>query len=185
MAARVGARTSARKAGWWVLPVVAVLTLVVDQVTKYVVASSLAPYESWAPIPALARWFEIHYVTNTGAAFGILQQGGLFFKIVAMIVSLVIVIYYRQIPDGQWPIRLSLGLQLAGALGNLIDRLRVGYVIDFLDFKVWPVFNVADMSIVGGVLLLAFLLLREDRAERSRAQTARGTESAGEGAPSG
>jgi signal peptidase II len=164
----------ARKAGWWVLPCVAVLTLAADQFTKYLVVSNLELYESWVPIPALARWFDIHYVANTGAAFGLFQNGGLFFVIVAIVVSLVILFYYRYLPDGQWLIRVSLGLQLGGALGNLIDRLRVGHVIDFLNFQVWPVFNVADSSIVCGVLLLAFLLLREDRDERKKSSAARG-----------
>jgi signal peptidase II len=164
------------KAGWWILPVVAVLTLAIDQATKYLVVSNLGLYESWVPFPALAQVFTIHYVTNTGAAFGLFQNGSLFFVIVAVIVSLVIVFYYRYLPDGQWLIRLSLGMQLGGALGNLLDRLRLGHVVDFFDFQIWPVFNVADSSIVCGVIVLAFLLLREDHQERKRLESARGTE---------
>lgn len=158
------------KAGWWVLPVVAVVILGVDQLTKYLVVSNMALYESWAPVPALVNVFTIHYVTNTGAAFGLFQDGRLFFVVVAIVVSLIILVYYWQLPSGQWLIRLSLGLQLAGALGNLIDRLRLGHVVDFLDFQIWPVFNVADSSIVVGVLLLALLMLREDAQERKGAE---------------
>jgi signal peptidase II len=180
--ANEGATLSGRrrgfKAGWWVLPVVTILTLVVDQITKHIVVSNLAVYEYWAPIPALAKVFTVRYVTNTGAAFGLFQNGSWFFIIVAIVVSLVIVFYYRYLPDRQWLVRVSLGLQLAGALGNLIDRLRVGYVIDFLDFQVWPVFNVADMSIVCGVILLALLLLREDYQERKRPKSIGETERA-------
>lgn len=157
------------KSGGWVLPVVAALVAGLDQWTKYLVVSNLALYEAWAPIPALERIFTIHYVTNTGAAFGLFQDANLFFVIVGIIVSLVILIYYRYVPPGQWFVRLSLGLQLAGALGNLIDRLRTGSVVDFLNFQIWPVFNVADMSIIGGVLLLAVLLLRDDYLERKAA----------------
>jgi signal peptidase II len=163
-------RRMVRKTGWWVLPLVAILVLAADQVSKYIVVSNLALYESWAPIPALAHWFDIHYVTNTGSAFGLFQNGGMIFVIVSIVVSLAIVIYYRHLPDGGWLVRLSLGMQLGGALGNLIDRLRLGHVTDFLDFRVWPVFNLADSSIVCGVLLLAFLLLREDRMERKKAE---------------
>ena len=162
------------KRGWWVLPVVAALTLAADQVTKYLIVSNLELYESWAPIPALARWFDIHYVTNTGSAFGLFQSGGMVLIVISIVVSLVIVFYYGHLPDGGWLIRLSLGLQLGGALGNLIDRLRLGHVIDFINFNIWPVFNLADTSIVCGVLLLAFLLLREDRLERKRAEAAGG-----------
>jgi signal peptidase II len=166
------------KPGWWVLPVVAALVVGLDQLTKHLVVSRLALYEAWAPIADLSHVFTIHYVTNTGAAFGLFQNGNLFFVIVAIIVSAVILLYYRFVPGGQWFVRLSLGLQLGGALGNLVDRLRMGSVIDFLDFQIWPVFNVADMSIVGGVMLLAFLLLREDYLERKKADASgrRGTE---------
>jgi signal peptidase II len=166
------------KVGWWVLPLVAGLILILDQFTKYLVVSNLELYESWIPIPALARWLEIHYVTNTGAAFGLFQNGNLVFIIVAILVSSAILFYYRYVPDGQWLLRVSLGMQLGGALGNLIDRVRVGHVIDFINTHIWPVWNVADMSLIGGVILMAFLLLREDHAER---QEARAEESASSG----
>jgi signal peptidase II len=158
------------KVGWWVLPLVAGLILILDQFTKYLVVSNLELYESWIPIPALARWLEIHYVTNTGAAFGLFQNGNLVFIIVAILVSSAILFYYRYVPDGQWLLRVSLGMQLGGALGNLIDRVRVGHVIDFINTHIWPVWNVADMSLIGGVILMAFLLLREDHAERKEAR---------------
>ncbi len=157
--------------GWWVLPVVLAVVLSLDQWTKALVASQFEPYESWAPLPALANVFTIHYVTNTGAAFGLFQDSNTFFVIVAIVVSAVVLYYYVRLPGGQWWIRLSFGMMLSGALGNMIDRLRVGYVIDFFDLQIWPVFNVADMSIVGGTILLAVLLLLEDRAERKRLQS--------------
>jgi signal peptidase II len=174
-----------RKVGWWVLPLVTVLTLIIDQATKYLVASNLGLYESWAPIPAWSGWLEIHYVTNTGAAFGLFQNGGLFFVIVAVVVSAIILFYYRYLPSGQWLIRLSLGLQLGGALGNLIDRVHLGHVVDFIDVHFWPVFNAADSAIVCGVILLAFLLLREDREARTRPEVVESGEKAKEHASSG
>ena len=175
----MAARERAAKAGWWVLPLVALAALALDQWTKYLVVSNLELYESWAPLPALAKLFTIHHVTNTGAAFGLFQNGSLVFAVVAIVVSVVIVLYYRHLPDGEWLVRLSLGLQLAGALGNLIDRVRVGHVIDFLDFQVWPVFNLADASIVCGVILLAYLLLREERQESRKLESADGAECTG------
>ena len=175
----MAARERAAKAGWWVLPLVALAALALDQWTKYLVVSNLELYESWAPLPALANLFTIHHVTNTGAAFGLFQNGSLVFAVVAIVVSVVIVLYYRHLPDGEWLVRLSLGLQLAGALGNLIDRVRVGHVIDFLDFQVWPVFNLADASIVCGVVLLAYLLLREERQESRKLESPDGAECTG------
>jgi signal peptidase II len=166
-----------RKTGWWVLPVVALATVALDQFTKYLVVTNLALYESWAPIPALSSVLEIHYVTNNGAAFGLFQNGSLFFMIVAVIVSAVILIYSRHLPHGQWLLRVALGLMLGGALGNFIDRLRLGgQVIDFVDTHFWPIWNVADASIVVGVGLMALVLLREDRAERRAADRREGAE---------
>ena len=173
------------KVGWWVLPVVAILVLGVDQYTKVLVATNLALYESWAPIPALAGRFDIHFVTNTGAAFGLFQNGSLAFAVVAALVSILIIVYSRYLPEGQWLVRLSLGLQLGGAAGNLIDRIRLGYVIDFLDVRFWPVFNIADSAVVCGVALLAVLLLREDRLDRERSRRVQHRGGSGERVSSG
>ena len=75
----------------------------------------------------------------------------------------VILYYYRQLPERAWLVRLALGLQLGGALGNVVDRLRQGYVVDFLEVPHWPVFNVADSCIVVGVVLLGWVMWREER----------------------
>ena len=151
-----------------ILPVIAVLILVADQISKYLVMAHLELGESWAPVPALERWFIFRYATNTGVAFGLFPDKGYLFMVIAMAVVVIIVLYYRHLPRGQWLIRISLGLQLGGALGNLLDRVRLGRVTDFIDFRIWPVFNVADMAIVAGVSILAFSLLREDWLEQKR-----------------
>ena len=144
----------------FLLPVVAVLTLVIDQISKRAVMTSLRPGESWNPVAALERWVSLTYVTNTGAAFGLFPDYGVVFMVVAVVVIVTIIFYYRHLPGEQWLVQASLGLQLGGALGNLLNRLQYGHVIDFIDFKIWPVFNVADSSIFVGVVILAFLLLR-------------------------
>lgn len=148
----------------FLLPAVAVLTLVVDRISKWVVMDSLKLGESWNPVAALERWVSLTYVTNTGASFGLFPDHGVVFIIIAVVVIVGIIVYYRayyrHLPGEQWLIQISLGLQLGGALGNLVDRLLYGHVIDFIDFKVWPVFNVADSSIFVGVVILAFYLLR-------------------------
>jgi len=146
-----------------VLLVIAAVALLIDQFTKYLAATYLATIVVWAPIPSLAHVFTFTYTTNTGVAFGLFKDLGPIFVGVAVVVIAAIVIYQREIPQEAWLVRVALGLQLGGAAGNLVDRLRVGHVIDFIHFHFWPVFNVADMSIVGGVILLAFTMLREGK----------------------
>lgn len=181
----MGDKGSRFKAGWWVMPLEAALIVALDQFTKHLVVSNLDLYESWVPIPALGRWLEIYYITNTGVAFGLFQGGGTLFALVPLVVSVAILFYYRSLPSGQWLLRLTLGLQMGGAVGNLIDRIRVGHVIDFIHVPYWPIFNVADSAITVGTVLLALFLLREEWQERKVTQMAEGTESVGEGAPSG
>ena len=145
----------------FLLPGVAIFTLVIDQVSKRAVVDSLKLGESWNPVAALERWVSLTYVTNTGAAFGLFPDHGGIFMVIALVVIVTIIFYYRYLPGEQWLVRASLGLQLGGAMGNLLDRLQHGHVVDFIDFKVWPVFNVADSSIFVGVVILAFYLWRD------------------------
>jgi signal peptidase II len=159
-----------RSQNWLVLVVVAALTLVADRVTKLIVTNNLTLNETWEP-PALHSVFSITYTTNTGAAFGLFPKQGALFVLIAFVVITAIIVYYRYLPEGYMLARVALGLMLAGALGNLIDRLRQGYVVDFADLNFWPlqnwpVFNVADSAIVVGVGLLAITMLREDAKEQ-------------------
>ena len=98
--------------------------------------------------------FHLTYVQNTGAAFGFLRGKTLFFIVVAVLVLGFIIFLAPRLSREKPLLGLVFGLLLGGALGNLIDRIRFGYVIDFLDFRVWPVFNIADMAIVVGVCFL-------------------------------
>ncbi len=142
-----------------VLPAIAILVLVADQASKAWVVEKIPLNTTVEISPLLDRWFVLTHITNSGAAFGLFPQLGLVFTFVAVGVSIVIVAYQRSIPAGQWLVRLSLGLQLGGAIGNLIDRLRFGYVIDMLYLRFWPVFNIADSAIVCGVALLMWHLM--------------------------
>jgi len=155
-----------RKASWLLLLPIAALVLVLDQLSKAWVLRHIPLGESWAPIPSLARIFTFRHVTNTGAAFGLFPNGGTIFLAIAVVVIVAIIVYTRYLSVERWPVLLSLGLQLGGAMGNLVDRLRFGHVVDFLDFSFWPTFNVADSAIVCGVALLAYLVLTEKETGR-------------------
>jgi signal peptidase II len=153
------------KLGGWTIPAVAAIVLVLDQMSKAWVLRTLPENAVWVPIPALSRFLTITHVTNTGAAFGLFKDRGVLFILIAIAVSAGIVIYSRYLPQGRFWVRFSLGLQLGGAIGNLIDRVRFGHVTDFItvgidDLK-WPTFNVADSAIVVGVIILAFIVFTE------------------------
>ena len=174
---------SHRLRDWAVLAGIVVVALALDQGTKWLVRQNLAVGEAWAPIPALSKVFTFTHVQNTGVSFGQMPGLGWVFMIVNLVVLVGILFYYPRIPAGQWPLRLAAGLILAGDLGNVIDRLRTAslmsevtgsiwralpraYVTDFVDFKIWPVWNVADLCVVTGVAILAWVLWQQERAER-------------------
>lgn len=138
------------------------IVLLADHASKVFVENNLALHTAWAPIPDIAHLFRFTHVSNTGAAFGLFPSGSLLFAIVAVIVSTVIIIYNHFLPARHQLYRVALGLQLGGAVGNLLSRIRLGHVTDFLDFGPWPVFNVADLCVVTGVIMLAFLMLLEE-----------------------
>jgi signal peptidase II len=138
--------------------------LALDQGTKRWISENVAYRESLVIVPWLDGWLNITHTHNSGAAFGILPQANLLFIIIAVAVVIFIVFYYRYLPADGTLVRISLGLQLGGALGNLVDRLQFGYVIDFIEFGFthalrWTTFNVADASIVSGVCILGYYLL--------------------------
>jgi signal peptidase II len=150
------------------LLLVAGVTLIADIITKRIVEAQIPLYTS---IPVIGPYLSWTHTQNTGAAFSLFQNGGVFFIVVAVVVSAVILYYAPRLPAGDWLSRVALGLQLGGAVGNLLDRLRQGYVTDFIHFQIpeigfdWPVFNIADSAIVVGVILLiAASLLRDNKA---------------------
>jgi signal peptidase II len=140
---------------------VAALVLVIDQYSKYLVRTNLAVGEAWSPTPELMPYIRALHIENTGAAFGMFQNLGLVFMVVAIIVSLSILYYSFQVPEGQLGLRVILGLILGGALGNLIDRVAFGPVTDFISVYTFAIFNVADASISCGVALMLLLMLFE------------------------
>ena len=150
---------SARK--WLLILPVAGLVLAIDQWSKAWVVRNIPLNHVWVPFPAISRFFWFKHVSNTGAAFGIFPNSRPFLLTVSVVVIVAIIAYSRYFSAARWLASLSLGLQLGGALGNFLDRLRFGSVVDFLDVPYWPTFNVADSSLVLGTLLLALLVLTE------------------------
>lgn len=137
----------------------AVGLLTADQWSKWMVMEKMSPGES---IPVIDRLFYLTYVRNPGAAFGMLPNKTAFFIIITAGVILGILWFARRIEGERSLLKSGLALQAGGALGNLIDRLRFGHVVDFLDVRVWPVFNVADIGLVIGVGILFIEVLRWD-----------------------
>ncbi len=159
------------------LPLFLLSTLVIllDQWTKSLVRNFLPIGGDWVPFPALPFFRIVHWY-NSGAAFGLFQNGGLFFTIVAIFVAMLIIYYYPRLTGNDWLLRLALGLQLGGAIGNLIDRLQMGMVTDFIAVGSFPVFNLADSSItIGTGLLLLGSWLYERRQKSLSASESYGT----------
>jgi signal peptidase II len=150
---------------------VAGIVIVFDQWTKSLVRNNLQYGEIWTPWAWLENYARIVHWSNTGAAFGMFQHLGDVFRILAFVVSLAIIYYFPRVPRQDWPIRLAMALQLGGAVGNLIDRLVIGSVTDFISVGNFAIFNVADAAIsVGvGVLLLGMWFKdRRDQAEKEQ-----------------
>lgn len=145
------------------IPVIVILTLSLDQLTKFAAIRNLSQGQT---LPVVKGIFHFTLVSNRGAAFGMLKGQTPFFIFSAL---LAIALIYQGLKgtksQGQALYRISLGLILSGAVGNLIDRLRFGYVIDFLDFRVWPVFNVADSAITIGAILLGYCICFQKSAK--------------------
>lgn len=141
------------------MPGIAGIVILLDQLSKYLVEALLPLYRSWSPIELIPA-LRISHVSNSGSAFGLFPAQSQLFAWAALFVAIGIVIYNFKLGAGQTPLRFALGLQLGGALGNLIDRLRMGHVTDFIDFGPW-VFNLADVAIILGALMLAWVLWQE------------------------
>jgi signal peptidase II len=155
---------------WQLFGVTALAGVLIDQATKLYIDGSMRLYDS---IPIIDNFFHITYVRNRGAAFSFLSNASWrlpFFIGVSLIAATVILVAFRKLRDDQRLAQLSLAMIFSGAIGNLIDRVRLGEVIDFLDVHWyrhhWPAFNVADSLICVGVFLLAVDMLLEERRQK-------------------
>ncbi len=168
------------------LAIIAAVIVILDQYTKTLVRDTIPVGGFWSPWDWLTPIARIVHINNTGVAFGMFQGQNLLFSILAMIVSVAIIYYFPRVPSSEWIVRLALAMMLAGAVGNLIDRvtqpytvsnffdrIRQGYVTDFISVGNFAIFNIADSSItVGvGVLLLGVWLQERRRKAAEKAIT--------------
>lgn len=155
-----------------IVGVVALVVFTLDRLTKLWVEQNVPLFGAR---PVVGEYVRIVHTQNSGAAFGLLPERTTLLSILSVVAVLGILYYYRQIAGSSSLIAGTLGMQLGGALGNLVDRVGQGYVVDFIDvgipggWRFWA-FNVADSSIVVGILLVTFLLWQEER--RTTARTA-------------
>jgi signal peptidase II len=155
---------------WAIFGSIAIVGLVADQLTKLYIDRSMQMFQS---IPVIDGLFNITYVRNKGAAFSFLSQASWrlpFFIAISAVAAVVIVIAFNRLRNDQRLAQVSLAMIFSGAVGNLIDRVRRGEVVDFLDAywraHHWPAFNVADSLICVGVALLALDMLREEQRQK-------------------
>jgi len=158
----------------------AIIVLAADQLTKAWATASLKPVVYIEVVPGL---FRLSYATNRGVAFSLFADSQFDIRWVLSAVSLIAALcvfsYFRRVPaDKSW-LNVSLALLMAGIIGNMIDRVRLGEVVDFIelhwrDLYSWPTFNIADSAICVGAVLLALEMLREEKAARIRSSGAAG-----------
>ena len=146
---------------------VGLLVILADQISKTWIRANLDIGQSLFDV----GFFQVVHVYNTGAAFGIFKDQSLTLTIVAFI-GIIVILLIVFFLHSRWPfldsllVRAAIGLLLGGTVGNLIDRLRFGYVTDFIDIGIWPTFNIADSAITVGVIIFAYSLLRLTRAKK-------------------
>ena len=151
--------------------VIAGWIVALDQWTKELVRDNIVLGGTWLPssLEWLSPYARIVNWYNTGAAFGMFQSGSLVFTVLAFIVIGAIIFYFPQVDRNDWTLRLAMSMQLAGAIGNLIDRLiHNGRVTDFISVGTFPVFNVADSSISLGTVILLLGVFLQERAARKK-----------------
>jgi signal peptidase II len=149
---------------WAMFLSVATLVVALDQLSKRLIDHWLQLYQSW---PSEAWPVHLTHAANSGAAFSILQDQTTFLIFTSLIGLAAILLFFFYPPFEHPLLRIALGLQLGGAIGNLIDRVVYGSVTDFIAFPHYPAFNVADSSIVIGVVILVwFLIFRDDRGRQ-------------------
>lgn len=133
-----------------------ILFLIADQAVKHLVRTTMVEGQS---IPVIENIFHITYIENPGAAFGILANQRMLFLILTALIVGVMVYLYFSLHNKKSLTAISLGIVVSGAIGNFIDRFMQGTVTDFLDFRIWPIFNIADICICVGLALICYFVI--------------------------
>jgi signal peptidase II len=159
---------------YWQIIAIAVVIVGLDQWTKSLVRANIPLGAKWLPqsLEWLSPYARIVHWYNTGAAFGIFKDGAMVFTVLAFIVIGLILYYYPQVEGADWSLRLAMSMQLGGAAGNLIDRLTIGHVTDFISIGNFAVFNVADASISVGAAVLLLGVWMMEKAEKKKKESA-------------
>jgi len=144
------------------LPAVGLIVFL-DQWTKNIVRAYLDFGEIWSPFEWLTPYARIVHWYNTGVAFGLFQDKNFLFTVLVLFITLAIFFFYPKLTEDDWFLRIALGLQLGGSIGNLFDRLTIGHVTDFISIGSFPVFNIADACITIGALIMVIGLWIEER----------------------
>jgi signal peptidase II len=146
--------------------------ILLDQLSKAYIRANLREFEMWAPWDWMLPYARFTHIYNTGVAFGMFQGVGMIFAFLAVIVALAIIYYFPRVPAEDWTLRLAMGLQLGGAVGNLIDRIFLDWrVTDFISVGSFPIFNIADASITIGVgVLILGVWIQERRQKQENAR---------------
>jgi len=147
--------------------IIIVFVVALDQLTKYLIKANL---DLNSTIPLLDGIFHITYIQNSGAAFSMFQnKTGFLIAMQLTVITIVLVYLIKRQKKEHWCLLVSLSLIAAGGIGNLIDRAINGYVVDFLDFRFWPIFNVADISVcVGCGLLVVYMFFVEPKLNKEK-----------------
>ena len=158
----------------WLIPlIVGLLALSLDQLSKWWAVRTLGPEPFTGVIPLIGDWSRLVYSRNTGIAFSMLQGHPEILTLTALaIISGAIYFYWNHLPSQRLLPQLVIGLIVGGALGNVIDRVRLGYVVDFISVGWWPIFNLADSAIFVGAALLMVMFVRDDIEHRRDRQQA-------------
>lgn len=156
------------KPGALVVGIVALAVFLLDQFTKYLVVTYVGMGNVWYPFPAL-DWFRIVGSYNTGTACGYFPQLSILFTLAPFFILAIVVWFYRSQKSPSWLLSIGVGLIIGGAFGNLVDRLRLGYVVDFVSVGNFPIFNVADAAVSTAVVIMLLWSLREDSGKSSSA----------------
>jgi signal peptidase II len=159
------------KPGAVVVGIIAATVFALDQLSKYLVVQQIGMGNVWYPLPAL-DWFRIVGSYNTGTACGYFPQLSILFTLAPFFILAVVVWFYRSQKIPSWLLSIGVGLIIGGAFGNLVDRLRLGFVVDFVQVANFPIFNVADSAVSTAVVIMLLWSLREDTGAGQRSQNA-------------